>query len=85
MVLSAATSPRVPSDYNIVETSRLTSDQSKIHRLTLRWATLSVGLEYVAIFGELFELTVSFFDLGNQICVDVLGQYKLQSLVLPFR
>ena len=41
--------------------------------MTLRSAPLSVGLENVAIFGEVFELTVGFFDVGKQVGVDILG------------
>ena len=39
----------------------------------LRPALVSVVLEDVTILGEVFELTVGFFDLRKEVCVDVFG------------
>lgn len=38
----------------------------------LRPALVSVGFEDVTVLGELFELTIGFFNLRKEVCVDVL-------------
>lgn len=39
----------------------------------LRLALVSVVFEDVAIFSEVFQFAIGFFDLRKEVCVDVLG------------
>ena len=38
----------------------------------LRLALVSVRLKDVAVLGEHFQFAIGFFDLGKEVCVDVL-------------